>query len=153
MRYFRICLYLLAAVMAGLTLLLPSCKEERFPEPERVFSRWSSALKNLNYGEYKACEAFPKEEGVFRDMYRFTYYSGCAVREFEDLDGDDVKKDAKGARYHQRKVWFECTEVRRDTGRQVQILRGEVSFIKYLSGDRTGDGWLMWNRSLYRMEP
>ncbi|MBN1532619.1 MAG: hypothetical protein JXA20_08155 [Spirochaetes bacterium] len=153
MRYFRINLYLLAAFTVCLALLLPSCKEEHFPEPAQVFSRWSSALKNLNYGEYRQCEAFPKEEGVFRDMYRFTYYTDCAVREFEDLDRDDVKKNSKGERYLQRRVWFECAEVRRETGRQTQILRGEVSFIKYLSGDRTGDGWLMWNRSLYRMEP
>ncbi len=145
----------IAASVACIFLLLAvfSCKKEEFPEPEKVFKRWSTSLKSLNYAEYRACEAFPKEEGVFRDMYRITYYTDCTVREFEDIDNDKTKLDANGNSYQQKKVWFECAEVRRDTGRQVRALRGEVIFIKYLNGERTGHGWLMWNRSFYRMEP
>ena len=141
----------LIPLLMVLSALFPSCKEEEFPEPEQVFRRWTSSLKNLNYQDYRSCEAYPKEEGVFREMFRYTYYRDCGVKEFDDLDEGDVKKDFQGNKYLERKVLFECAEVARKTGKQLQTVRGDVAFVKFLSGSRDKDGWLLWHRTMYRI--
>ena len=59
-----------------------SCKEKKpFVDPAFVFLKWSSAVKNLNYKEYSECEAFPKDEIVFRELYTDFYYADLIIRE------------------------------------------------------------------------
>jgi hypothetical protein len=144
-------------VIYALLLLLPlaavTCKKEKkFVEPEYVFARWTKAIENMNYREYAACEAYPKEEGVFREMYRETYYTDLMVTEVEKLDEKKVKVDRDGNSYIKRNVQFECSEVRRANRRNLRVLRGDVDFIKFVSGDREKQGWMMWNRRIVRVE-
>ena len=144
-------------VIYSLILLLPlaavTCKKEKkFVDPEYVFARWAKAIESLNYREYASCEAYPKEESVFREMFRETYYADLMVTEVEKLDEGKVSSDRDGNRYIKRNVQFECSEVRRANRRHVRVLRGDVDFIKFVSGDREKQGWLMWNRRIVRVE-
>jgi hypothetical protein len=148
MKRFSICFLLLL-----LSLAVATCKKEKkFMEPEYVFARWSKAIESLNYREYASCEAYPKEEGVFREMFRETYYEDLMVTGVEKLDEGKVAADRDGNRYIKRNVQFECSEVRRANRRHVRVLRGEVDFIKFVSGEREKQGWLMWNRKIVRVE-
>jgi hypothetical protein len=136
-----------------LPLILISCKKEKkFTEPEFIFSKWSHAIEMLNYPDYASCEAYPKSEGVFREMYREAYYADPMVMEVEKLDEKKVAKDHLGNSYLKRNVQFECTEVRRRDRKPVRLLRGDVDFIKFTSGDRQKQGWLMWNRKIVRIK-
>jgi hypothetical protein len=144
-------------VIALLVLLLPlalvTCKKEKkFVEPEYVFARWSKAIEALNYREYAACEAYPKSEGVFREMFRDTYYTDLMVSEVEKLDEKKILVDRDGNSYIKRSVQFECTEVRRAVRRPLRVMRGDVDFIHFTAGERMNQGWMMWNRKIVRIE-
>lgn len=127
-------------------------KEKKFLEPDIIFSKWARAIDTLNYADYRSCEAFPKSEPVFREMFRETYYADLMVTGVEKFDEKKIKKDAGGASYLGRNVQFECTETRRRDRKAVRVLRGDVDFIRYVDGDRTKQGWLMWNRKIIRIE-
>lgn len=134
-------------------LLLASCgKEKKFTAPEDVFAKWSRAIERLNYAEYASCEAYPKSEGVFREMFRDSYYADLMVTEVEKLDEQEVLKDHQGDSYIKRNVQFECNEIRRKDRKPVRLLRGDVDFVRYTDGDRKARGWLMWNRKIIRVE-
>lgn len=134
-------------------LLLASCgKEKKFTAPEAVFAKWSRAIERLNYAEYASCEAYPKSEGVFREMFRDSYYADLMVTEVEKLDEQEVLKDHQGDSYIKRNVQFECNEIRRKDRKPVRLLRGDVDFVRYTDGDRKARGWLMWNRKIIRVE-
>lgn len=136
-----------------LVLALVACKKEKkFVEPEYVFARWEKAIEALNYHEYAACEAYPKSEGAFRGMYRDTYYADLMVTEVEKLDEKKIAVDRDGNSYLKRNVVFECTEIRRAGRRPIRVLRGDVDFIKFVSGEREKQGWMMWNRRIVRVE-
>ncbi len=136
-----------------LSLIIVSCKEkEKFVEPDFVLKKWAGAIKSLNYKRYKECEAYPKSGGVFSNMYKSYYPSDIMVVSIEDLDEEDIKKDYKGASYHQRKVEFEFTEISRKRKRAVQLVRGDVFFVKFLDGLNVKKGWLMANRTLTRVK-
>ena len=135
------------------SLISVSCKKEKkFAEPGFIFAKWSRAIETLKYPDYASCEAFPKSEGVFREMYREAYYTDLMVMEVEKLDEQKVAKDHHGNSYIKRNVHFECTEVRRRDRKPVRLLRGDVDFIQYTDGDRQKQGWLMWNRKIVRIE-
>ncbi len=140
-------------VTLALLLLIVSCKKEKkFAEPEYIFSKWTRAIEALNYTDYAACEAYPKSEAVFREMYRESYYSDLMVMEIEKFDERKIKKDSKGNNYISRNVQFECTEVRRNGKKPLRLLRGDVDFIRFIDSDRKKQGWLMWNRKIIRIE-
>lgn len=140
-------------LLAAVILLFASCKKEKkFIEPEIVFAKWSRAIAGLNYPEYASCEAFPKSEGVFREMYRDAYYGDLMVTDIEKLDEGNVLTDRDGNTYIKRNVQFECVEIRRRDRRPVRLLRGDVDFIKYTEGDRARLGWRMWNRQIVRID-
>jgi hypothetical protein len=139
--------------MLILTLFLVTCKKEKkFADPEYIFSKWSRAIELLNYPEYAVCEAYPKSEGVFREIYRDTYYSDLMVVDVEKLDENNIEKDHNGKKYIKRNVQFECTEVRRRDKKPVRVLRGDVDFIKFVEPDTNKRGWLMWNRKIIRID-
>jgi len=144
-----------------ITLLLPlflilavfSCKKEKkFAEPEYIFAKWARAIESLNYGDYASCEAYPKSEGVFREMFRESYYADLMVTDVEKLREDRVLKDHRGKSYIKRNVQFECSEIRRRDRKPLRLLRGDVDFIFYVDDDRSRKGWLMWNRKIIRIE-
>ncbi|MBN2157822.1 MAG: hypothetical protein JW807_00395 [Spirochaetes bacterium] len=143
----------LLVLLCTIMLLVVSCKKEKkFIEPEIVFARWSRAIANLNYPEYASCEAYPKSEGVFRTMFRNSYYGDLMVTEVGKLDEKKVLKDNNGNSYIKRNVRFECVEIRRRDRKPVRLLRGDVDFIKFTGGERAGQGWRMWNRQIIRIE-
>ena len=130
-----------------------SCKKEKkFVEPEYIFAKWAHSIEALRYVDYAACEAYPKSEPVFREMYRESYYTDLMVTEIEKFDEKKVKRDARGDSYVSRNVQFECTEIRRRDKKPVRVLRGDVDFIRFIDNDRTKQGWLMWNRKIIRIE-
>ncbi|HNW30658.1 MAG TPA: hypothetical protein PKN50_19435 [Spirochaetota bacterium] len=136
-----------------LTLAVFSCKKEKkFAEPEYIFAKWARAIESLNYADYAACEAYPKSEGVFREMFRDTYYADLMVTDVEKLNEKNVLKDHLGKSYIKRNVQFECSEIRRRDRKPLRLLRGDVDFINYVDNDRSRKGWLMWNRKIIRIE-
>lgn len=147
--YMKKCAYL---VMIAL-LLVPSCKKEKkFVEPDYIFAKWAKSIESLNYTDYTACEAIPKSEGVFREIYRDTYYADLMVTEVEKANEKRILKDNKGRSYIKRNVQFECTEIRRRDRKHVRLLRGDVDFIRYTDGGKERRGWLMWNRKIIRID-
>ncbi len=134
-------------------LAVSSCKKEKkFVEPEYIFAKWAKAIETMNYADYVSCEAYPKSEGVFREMFRDTYYADLMVTDVEKLDEDNIRKDHRGKSYIKRNVQFECSEVRRRDRKPVRLLRGDVDFISYVGDDRARKGWFMWNRKIIRIE-
>jgi hypothetical protein len=126
-----------------------SCKGKKaFVDPAFVFLKWSSAVKNLNYKEYAECEAFPKDEMVFRELYTDFYYADLIIRELGKFNENDIKSDVEGYKYQLRKVYFECKRIDRKTGRAVQEMKGDIEFISYINGSKINKGWLMYNRTI-----
>lgn len=128
---------------------LPSCNNKQaFVDPVYVFMKWSSAVKKLNYKEYAECEAFPKDEIVFRELYDDFYYSDLLIRELGKYDENDVRTDVDGYKHNHRKVFFECRRIERKTGRAIQQMKGDIEFISYINGPKVNRGWLMYNRTI-----
>ena len=141
-------MYLALAV----ALAVLSCKKEKkFTEPEYIFAKWTRAIEKLNYKDYASCEAFPKEEAVFKELYRESYYADLMVTGADKLDEKKIHKDPKGDAFISRNVQFECTEIRRSDRKPLMLLRGDVDFIRYTEGSRAAKGWLMWNRKIIRI--
>jgi hypothetical protein len=131
---------------------MASCEKEKpFVEPGFVLKKWSRAIKDLNYQDYSACEAYPKSEAVFRDIYRDRYFEDFMVTEIEKPNEERTKKDIDGKTFVYRKISFECAEVLRKTKKPGAVLRGEVDFIKYIDKN-SKSGWLMWNRNIVRIK-
>ena len=126
-----------------------SCKKrEIFLDPAYIFLKWSSAVKNLNYKEYSECEAFPKDEPVFRELYGDFYLADLIIRNLGKFNEKDTKIDAAGYEYKFRSVYFECVRIKRKTGQPVQNMKGDVEFINYIDGPKKNKGWLMFNRTI-----
>ncbi len=140
-------------IAVAITIAVFSCKKEKkFAEPEYIFSKWTRAIEMLNYADYASCEAYPKSDGVFREMFRETYYADLMVTDVEKLDEEKVLKDHRGKSYIKRNVQFECSEIRRRDRKPVRLLRGDVDFISYVGEDGPKKGWYMWNRKIIRIE-
>jgi hypothetical protein len=138
-----------------LTIILlagASCKKkENFIEPETVLRKWMRAVERLNYQAYRECEAYPKSRELFREMYREYYLVDLYPGKIEDLDPEDIKKDASDNSYLKRNVSFSVKAVNRKSGKKGYSIRGDVDFIRFLEGERRDDGWLMSNRTLIRI--
>jgi len=149
MRFYKniILLLIIALLSAG------SCKKrEIFLDPAYVFYKWSSAVRNLNYKEYSECEAYPKDESVFRDLYGDHYLADLIIRNVGDFNPKDIKQDTVGFEYMFRRVYFDCVRINRKTGRPVQNMKGDVEFINYIDGPKKNRGWLMFNRTIINTE-
>ncbi len=126
-----------------------SCKGKKaFVDPAYVFLKWSSAVKNLNYKEYSECEAFPKDEIVFRELYTDFYYADLLIRNLGEYNENDIRRDIEGNKYNLRKVYFECKRVERKSGHAVQEMKGDIEFVNYINGPKLNKGWLMYNRTI-----
>jgi len=131
-----------------LLISIPSCKQkEAFVDPVYVFMKWSSAVKNLNYKDYSECEAFPKDNLVFRELFSDYYFSDLQISELGRYNENELKSDFNGNTYHLRKVYFECKRTERKTSRDVQEMKGDVEFVNYTNGPNMNRGWLMYNRT------
>ncbi len=141
-------IFLNAVILSLLLIFIPSCKQkEVFVDPVYIFLKWSSAVKNLNYKEYSECEAFPKDDLVFRELFGDYYFSELQISEIGKYNENEIKSDAEGYKYHLRKVYFECKRVERKTSRIVQEMKGDVEFVNYINGPNINRGWLMYNRT------
>ncbi len=135
-----------------LSLMLISCKkDDKVPEPAYVLQKWAKSLEKLNYKKYSKCEAYPKAESVFREMYRDYYIIDIATIDVEDADEKEIRKNYKGDSFLHRAVSFEGTAVKRDSKKPYQLIRGDAVFVKFIDGKRKNDGWLMSNRTLTRI--
>jgi len=140
---------IITLIFAVALLVVSSCKKkEIFVDPAYIFLKWSSAVKNLNYKEYSECEAFPKDESVFRELYGSFYLADLIIRDLGKFNEKDTKIDAVGYEYKHRRVYFECVRIMRKTGRPVQNMKGDVEFVNYIEGPKKDKGWLMFNRTI-----
>ncbi len=141
---------LLLAAFALLTGL--SCKkEQKDPEPGYILQKWSKAIEKSDYINYSRCEAYPKSEYVFKEIYRDDYFTDIMVVDIEEPDMKKINKDYEGNSYIQRNVTFEGYAVKRTTGKPYQIIRGDAIFRKFTDGKRIKDGWLLSNRTITRI--
>jgi hypothetical protein len=130
-------------------LIIFSCKEKKaFVDPVYVFMKWSEAVKNLNYKEYSECEAFPKDDIVFRELYGDFYFADLIIRELGEYNQNDIKIDSTGYKYNLRKVYFECKRIERKSAKAVQEMKGDVEFVNFINGPNINRGWLMYNRTI-----
>ena len=126
-----------------------SCKDEaRFVEPNFVLTKWAGAIRNLNYRDFAACEAYPRGEATFREMYRHYYLTDVTATEVEPVDQEKIRTDHAGNRFLHRALDFEASMINRQTKNQTGVLRGNAVFVRFLDGKRAGDGWLLSNRTL-----
>ncbi|MCL1864413.1 MAG: hypothetical protein FWF73_01220 [Spirochaetes bacterium] len=141
------------ALFAAVTVLISSCKKkEIFVDPAYIFLKWSSAVRNLNYKEYSECEAFPKDESVFRELYGDFYLSDLIIRNIGEFNEKATKMDVNRYEYKFRRVYFECVRIKRKTGKPVQNMKGDMEFINYIDGPKKDKGWLMFNRTIINTE-
>ncbi len=139
------------ATIIIIMLLIPlgGCKKEKkLVEPQYVLTRWASAIQELNYRQYADCEAYPKSESVFREIFRDYYYTDVMAVSIEQPDKNDVRKDYEGNPYIHTSVSFEGNVVKRSTGKPYQVVRGDSVFIMFTQGKRSKQGWLMSNRTI-----
>lgn len=137
----------LFAIIAA--VCVTSCKDEsRFVEPNYVLKKWAAAIQKLDYREYVACEAYPKAEPVFREMYRDYYFEEIMTTEIDAPQKAVELKDSEGVRYLKRNLEFEATIIKRSTGKPYGIVRGDADYVRYLEGKRAKDGWLLLNRTI-----
>jgi len=140
---------IIIALFAAALLTVGSCKKkEIFVDPAYVFLKWSSAVKNLNYKDYSECEAYPKDEAVFRELYGDYYMADLIIRNLGEFNEKNTKLDAAGYEYKYRQVYFECVRIKRKTGQPAQKMKGDVEFINYIDGPKKDKGWLMFNRTI-----
>ena len=142
-----------AAALAAMMVLATGCsKKEDLSQYDVLLRKWCRSLRDLNYANYRACEAHPKSAPVFQEMYRDYYFEDIMIVDIEDPDDENRKKDPEGNEFRYRGADFECSEVSRRTGRPTQVVRGNVLFVRYLEGPRKGDGRLLSNRTIVRIK-
>lgn len=139
-------------------LILASCavlscgSQKKHVEPDYVLKKWSKAIRDLNYRDYSACEAYPRSEAVFKEMYKDYYIVDLMVTDKEDVDEKNVRKDRDGKSYIHRSVSFEGAIVQRKGKEPVQVLRGDAVFIKFIDSERSDEDWLISNRTFIRID-
>jgi hypothetical protein len=144
--------------IACYVLVVASCAvfscgtQKKYTEPDYILKKWSKAIRDLNYRAYSACEAYPRSESVFKEMYKDYYIVDLMVTDKEGVDEDDVRKDPDGKSYIRRSISFEGTIVQRKNKEPVQVLRGNAIFIKFIDGQRADDDWLISNRTFIRID-
>jgi hypothetical protein len=137
----------------ALALCFAACKkEENTAHFDALLRKWCRSLRDLHYNNYRSCEAHPKAYAVFKEMYRDYYFEDIMLVDIEDADDSRTMKDPDGDSFVYRNADFECAEISRKTGRPTHVVRGNVMFVKYGSGPRSGEGWLMSNRTLVRIK-
>lgn len=138
----------IAFVLIAVVLAASCKKKERIVEPHSVLVRWAKAIQNMDHRDYARCEAYPKSEPVFREMFRDYYYTDLMTVSVGQPDEGDVRRDYEGNPYIQVPVSFEGSVVRRSTGKPYQVVRGDAIFVKFVEGKRKAQGWLLSNRTI-----
>lgn len=134
-------------------VLLVSCKKkERDPLPEFILNRWAASTEALSYSDYVKYEAYPKEQQVFREIYSEVYFKNITVLKYSEPDEKEVFRDPAGNSYIKRNISFECVQMKRNSGQKGIDVRGDVDLLKFKDGKRSGDGWLMANRTIIRLK-
>ena len=129
-----------------------SCKKKEVDlEPVYVLQKWIRSIEKLDYTVYSKCEAYPKSEGVFLEIYKEDYFTDLTVTRVEEADEENVRKDYKGNSYVSRKAYFEASAVKRGNGEAYQLVNGDAEFFKFLDGEKSRDGWLIANRTITRV--
>lgn len=139
-------------ILMVVSFVLSCGSQKKFVEPDYVLKKWSKAIRDLNYREYSACEAYPRSEAVFREMYKDYYIADLMVTDKEDVDEENVRKDREGKSYIHRSVSFEGAIVQRKANVPMQVLRGNAVFIKFIDGERSDEDWLISNRTFIRID-
>jgi len=142
--------YVVAVLLIGAAALTSCKKPEKPAEPAGILKKWAEATEKIDYKTYKKYEVNPKEHRVFREIFRTYFLRDIMIISTEELDRKDIHSDHAGNKYIKSNVIFTATEVSRKTRAPVQMVRGEVLFVKYSEGSRKDDGWLMFNRTLIR---
>ncbi len=129
-----------------------SCKKEKKdPEPGFVLQKWSKAIEELDYKKYSGCEAYPKSEKAFREMYKDDYFINITVIEVTEPEKDNIKKDHNGNSYINCSVKFNGSAIKRGKRDPYQAVKGDAVFIKFLDGAKSKNGWLIFNRTITRV--
>jgi hypothetical protein len=139
------------ALLVALVVLLPAAgckKEEKLMEPHYVLLKWARSTQDLDYRKYAECEAYPKSEGVFREIFRDYYYVDVMTVSIGQPDRKDARTDYEGHSYIHVPVSFEGAVVKRGSGKPYQVMRGDAVFIKFIEGKRAAQGWLLSNRTI-----
>lgn len=135
--------------LIAMTFALVSCKgDKKIPEPAYVLQKWAKAIEKLDYQSYAKCEAYPKSDAVFRDMYKEYYITDIMTVQVDDPDENNISKDFEGNSFMHRSASFEASAVKRNTNKPYQLQRGEAVFVKFLDGKRYKDGWLLSSRTI-----
>ena len=140
-------------IIIAIIIMIFNCKKkEKFVQPDFILKKWAEAVKNLKYEDYKKYEAQPKSKAVFKTMYSEYYLKDLTVIKIEDLDKEDIRKSFDGRPFIHRNVYFEAIQVKRITGKPVNVLKGDILFIKFTDKDKKKNGWLMSNRTIIRVK-
>lgn len=142
----------ITAVLFLLTVFLISTgcgKKEDLSSFSLLLDRWASATEKMDYGMYVKTEAYPREQSVFVETYRDFCYGDVKIIKVEESDGEE-KKDFEGSLFIKRNIIFECRQVLR-SGKKSSLVRGEVFAVKFKTGSRSGEGWLLANRTLIHL--
>ncbi len=134
-------------------ILAGGCKKERdLTEPGQLLNGWANATEKLNYSKYSNVEAFPRAERSFRKMYEDHYISHIRITGVDPKEGVKTGKDHNGTAIEYMNVQFIANTVKRNTGKPLQSVRGEVKMIRYPEGSRSGKGWMLSNRTIIRID-
>ena len=129
-----------------------SCKKKEMDlEPVYVLQKWVRSIEKLDYSAYSKCEAYPKSEGVFLEMYKDDFFTDLTIMKVDEADEENVRKDYKGNSYVTRKAYFEASAVKRGKGNTYQLVSGDAEFFKFLDGEKSQNGWLIANRTITRV--
>ena len=132
-------------------LVCISCaKKKDYSDIENLLNQWAYAIKNLNYSEYSRLEAYPKDANTFTTMYQQYYISNIKIVEVDTTLHNGTDNDGKP--YEFKNVKFIASLYNRQTGRQEQIVNGDVKLIRYSSGPKKDKGWLLSNRTFIYQE-
>jgi hypothetical protein len=142
---------IIISIVSVICFIFSCSKKEIDMQPGYVLQKWSRAIEKMDYGNYAKCEAYPKSDSVFREIYRDDYFTDIMAVDIEEPDLEKITIDHEGNSYIQRNVKFEGSAVKRNTGKPYQVVSGDAVFIKFKDGKRSSDGWLIFNRTIARI--
>ena len=98
-----------------------------------------------------AIRSYYEEKEVFMDMYGKFYFDDVFVTEVDDDNDKNIREDSRGYKYKVRNVNFECRRIMREGTRVLDIMKGQVEFVRFSDGPDAKRGWLMFNRTITRI--
>lgn len=133
------------------SLLFISCsKKKDYSDIDNLLTQWAYAIRNLNYSEYSRLEAYPKDINTFNAMYQQYYIANIKIVKVDEKLHHGTDNDGKP--YEFKNVQFIASLYNRQTGREQQIVNGDIKLIRYISGSKKNRGWLLSNRTFIYQE-